>query len=301
MKKFFLLFIKWILIGVCWLVTLLPYGIRKFLGNLLGYLWFDALRIRRSIILENLKIAFPELGERERIRLGRASCKNLGQGLMEFFWFPVLSPKKHSKLFNIEGREYLEQAEKKDKGVCLLTLHLGNGDMATAGLAVHGIKIYIISKFFEIQWINDIWFGLRRKLGTEFIPPRNSSYAILKALKKKARVAFVNDQFMGPPVGTQVRFFGKETGAAMGLAVIVSRTKAPVVPIYTFRDDKGVTQIRFEPEISFEEKETHEATIAHMTQVYTDKIEELVRRHPDQWLWVHRRWKVFRDSRKAKG
>lgn len=279
------------------ILKILPVQLRFFLGDLIGWLWFDVLRVRRVVVLDNLKIAFPDWTRQQRIKVGRQSVCNLGRGLIEVLTLPALSRENlnDKELFKVEGEHYLTEALEKGRGAFLLTLHLGNGDMAIAGLALHDIPLTVVSKIFKVQWLNDFWFNVRSRLGTEFIPPRNSSYEILKALKKKKTIGFVLDQFMGPPIGVRTQFFGKETGTAMGLAVMVKRSKAPVVPIYFYREDDGTTVIRFEKEIPFEEKESKDETIRHMTQTYTDKIESIVRLYPEQWMWVHKRWKEFRD------
>ena len=243
--------------------------------------------------MENLQRAFPEKSKSERFQIGRRSFLNMGRNLTEYAFFPFLEPSFLDGV-HFAGLENIDRALEENKGVCLVSLHLGNGDLAGAVLALKGYSLVLISKIFKIQWINEVWFGLRQRVGVQFIPPRNSSYAILKALKKNEVVVFVMDQFMGPPIGAQVNFFGYETGAALGLAVIAQRSQAPVVPIYTFRDDKGKTHIYVEPEIPFVEK--GDKGLAYMTQVYTDWVEEKVRERPEQWMWLHRRWKKFQES-----
>ena len=101
------------------------------------------------------------------------------------------------------------------------------------------------------------------------------------------------DQFTGPPIGTKVKFFGHETGAALGLAVIAQRSQAPVVPVYNFRDEEGMIHVCVEPEIPF--IKTKGESLNHMTQVYTDWVEEKVKEKPEHWMWLHRRWKKFQD------
>ncbi len=262
------------------------------LGKALGVLWFDILRIRRKTIFENLERAFPNKSDKEKKQIARASCTNLGMVYVEFMRMRFLNENKLDQ-FEVFGLEHLLEAQKKEKGVCLLTLHLGNGDYACAGFSLMGHPVVLISKEFKVKWINEAWFGMRSRLGTSFIKPRRSSYDILKSLKNKKTVVFVMDQFMGPPIGVETTFFGHPTGSAMGLAVMAQRSKAPVVPIYTCRTKEGKTQIHFSKEIPMQEKESKEETIAFMTQVYQDKLEEFVRKHPDQWMWVHRRWKPF--------
>jgi KDO2-lipid IV(A) lauroyltransferase len=153
----------------------------------------------------------------------------------------------------------------------------------------------LISKEFKSRWLNDLWFGMRRKHGTRFIAPEKSSFEILRALRRNELVVFVLDQFMGPPIGVRTRFFGKETGTAMGCALMADRTHSPVVPCYTYRKEDGRHVMVFEKPIEFLDHGLRDQNIAVMTQIYTDKIEAIVRKHPGQWMWIHRRWKEFRE------
>ena len=194
---------------------------------------------------------------------------------------------------HFKGLENMDRALEKKRGVCLISLHLGNCDLAGVLLAMKGYQLVVISKVFKTQWLNKAWFGLRERVGIKFIPPRNSSYAILKALKGNKVVAFVMDQFMGPPIGGKVKFFGHETGAALGLSVMAQRSQAPVIPVYIFRDERGETHLHVEPEIPFVGE--GDGACAQMTQVYTDWVEEKVKERPEHWMWLHRRWKEFKD------
>ncbi len=223
----------WLGKGLAFIIQALPYSLQKFLGHSLGYLWFDILRIRRDVIFKNLNIAFPDWDENKKTAVGRQSCHNLGMTLIEFCRIPFVSEKTRDQ-FIIEGLDRLEAAKAKGKGVIFLTLHLGNIDWAATGMAVYDIPLTIISKEFSIRWINDLWFSVRRQLGTKFIAPRNSSITILRALKAGENVVFVLDQYMGPPIGIKTRFFGVETGTAMGLAILAGRSQAPVLPVYTY-------------------------------------------------------------------
>lgn len=275
------------------LLSLLPYRVQLFFGKCIGWLWFDVIRLRRQIVLDNLKLAFPDMSLKERIRLGRKSVENTGTTFIEFLRIFHLT-KKDKESFSFEGLENLRAAQAKGRGVLILTQHIGNGDWATVGLALNGIPLYVITKAFKMKSVNDVWFQARRNIGTKLIGDRNTSYAILKALKKNGVVAFMLDQFMGPPIGVKTRFFGVETGTAMGLAVLARRSKASVVPVYTYRKPSGHTIVHFDPEIEFIESDNPEDTIRDMTQIYCDKVEEYVRKFPEQWMWVHRRWKKYK-------
>ncbi len=284
-REFFRLVLRDIIRGLIW-----P------LGSLLGILWIDVLRIRRKVAVDNVALAFPEWSRAEQVRVARASLRHMGRTLFEFMLFPVLRPRDLEALFVFKGEENITKSLEAKKGVLMLSLHLGNGDLAVAALSQKGWSISLISKLFKAKWLNDFWFGLRAKHGTKFIAPERSSFEILRALKANRIVAFVLDQFMGPPVGCKTKFFGVETGTAMGLALMAERTGAPVVPSYNYRDRLGHWVIVFDEPIPWRDlgpKASRDENIAAMTQVYTDKIEEIIRQHPEQWMWIHRRWKRF--------
>lgn len=284
-----------IFVGWAFVVYKSPQWIQRFMGRLVGTLWFDILRIRRQVAIENVKRAFPNISEKRATQIARASLLHMGRTLVEFNHMFFYNDKKFSDYFEFENREFYEEALAEGKGVLMLGLHLANGDFGISALSGRGYKIHLISKRFKTQWLDKLWFGVRGKHGTQFISPRKSSFEILKALKAKSTVIFVLDQFMGPPLGVRTQFFGHETGTAFGLALFAQKTGVPVVPCHTYRRDDGKTVICFEPPIDFEEKDSKKQTLQFMTQKYTDKIEEIIRRHPEQWMWIHRRWKEFRD------
>lgn len=270
-----------------------PKFIQKGLGYFLGILWFDVFRIRREVALENLEIAFPEKTSQERVHIARSSVLEMGRCFVEYINMYFYEKEQVDTYFRFENLGLLESALAHQRGVLILGLHLSNGDFGITGLSSRGYGLHVISKVMTSQWLDRLWFSIRKKHGVEFIAPRKSAFDILKALKKKESVVFVLDQFMGPPLGVETEFFGKKTGTAFGLALFSEKTKAPVLPCFTYRDSEGFLVIRFEEEIPLETKETRDLTLQFMTQKYTDKIEDIIRRYPKQWMWIHRRWKVF--------
>lgn len=273
--------------GTSFLLFHSPPFVRLGLAYLLAFLWFDLFRIRREVVLANIATAFPELSERDRVRMGRQSMRHLALNFIEYTYLPFLSAKNVDRFFEFRGLEVLEQALAKEKGALLLTLHLGHGDLATAALAIKGYPMVLVSKAFKLKWLNDLWFGMREKVGVRFVPARNSSYALLKALKKNSAVIIPLDQFTGPPIGVRTTFFGKETGTAAGLSVMSQRSGAPVVSVYCFRKPDGRHVVNFVREISVE------GATERVTQGFNDELESFVRNHPEQWMWLHKRWKRF--------
>jgi KDO2-lipid IV(A) lauroyltransferase len=267
-----------------------PQFVRRFFGVCLACLWFDFLRIRRKVILDNLKIAFPEWTEKQRVQCARRSLQHMGWNLIDYSIMPHLNPKNLDKYFVFHGIEKPYEALKEGKGLLILTLHLGYGDMALAGLSVHGLPIAMVSKEFKLKWLNDLWFGMRGKYGMTFIPPRNSSFALLKALKSKRMVVIPNDQFTGPPIGVRTTFFGKETGTAAGLSIMADRSGAPVLSTYVYRLPDGRHSIHF---MNFMNTKGEPQAV---TQAFNDELEKFVRLYPDQYMWLHKRWKKFVEN-----
>ncbi len=271
-----------------------PAWVRRGLGNFLAFLWFDFLRIRRQVVLNNIAIAFPSMSLSDRVRVGRKSLQALGQVFVEYSFLPYLSKNNYESLIRFENAELMEQKLAQGKGVLLLTLHMGHGDLACAAMSLKGWPVVMVSKTFKLKLLNDLWFGMRERLGTRFIPPRDSAYPLLKALKSGSAVIIPLDQFTGPPIGVRSRFFGVETGTGAGLAVMAERSGAPVVVVYTYRDEQGKHVLHFVCEVPVPRNQAKdpEAT-ARVTQRFNDELEKLVRLHPEQWMWIHKRWKKF--------
>jgi len=270
-----------------------PKRLRWAFGVFLGFLWFDVLKLRRWTVLKNLTIAFPDESHATRMRIARASMHYLCYGFAEFCLMPFMTKKMVEKDFIFHGIENYERAKAQGKGILMMSLHIGNGDVGIAALALKGVNVHIISKKFKNNFMNQLWFGTREKMGTKFLEPHGSSLAfdILRICRKKEAVVFVIDQFMGKPYGILTTFFGKPTGTAYGLALFAMKTKAPVLPIYTYRDAELRTHVVFEEEIQVEKIEDKDLQIRLMTQKYNDRIESIIRKHREQWMWVHRRWK----------
>jgi len=269
-----------------------PAWVRSALAWSLTLLWFDVLRIRRKVVLQNVALAFPDWEPSQRVKVARTSLWHWALNFVEYSFLPWLKRENVDSHFEFYNLELLDKALSKGKGVLLLTLHMGNGDLGCVGLALRGYPMVMVSKFFKAKWLNDLWFGMRERAGMRFIPPRNSSYALLKGLKGGGVVVIPLDQFTGPPIGVRTTFFGVETGTAAGLAVMADRSGAPVLAAYTMRTPSGRHAVRFEREILEAQGKSH--TPEQVTQIFNDELEKIVRRHPDQWMWLHRRWKRFK-------
>lgn len=284
--------IGWLGRAISFVLFHAPASVRRGLGNTLAFLWFDFFRLRRELVMDNLRIAFPKMDEAERVKIGRESLRTLGLNFVEYCYLPWLTRANYTNYFRFENPQLMEEALSRGKGVLLVTAHLGHGDLACAAMSLRGWPIIMVSKFFKLRWLNDMWFGMRERLGTKFIAPRDSSYALLKGLKSGAAVVIPLDQFTGPPIGVRTTFFGHETGTAAGLAVMAERSGAPVLAVYTYRDSEGKHVLVYDKEIVVPPSRDR-ASAERVTQEMNNELERFVRLHPGQWMWIHRRWKKF--------
>ncbi len=278
--------------------SILPRPILRKMGSWVGFLWFDVFGFRKDVIFSNLDIAFPNMPSYEKYKIGRESVYQLGYNFSEFFVIPSLDQKWIDKNAVVHGWENVQTAQAQGKGIFFLTLHVGNGDLGANVVVMKGQPLKIITKVFKTKWFNDLWFSVRGAKGVQYIDAHspNNAFEILKALKKNEGVVFVLDQYMGPPYGIKTKFFGKDTGTAYGLALFVQKSKAPVLPIYTYQGPDGKIHIVIEPPVDIQDclGEDKDETILNLTQRFCEKTEEIIRKHPEQWMWVHRRWKEFR-------
>lgn len=290
MRYLGVLFLKFISL----LIWISPRKLQLFYGDLFAYLWFDVLRIRRKVIFDNLEIAFPGMEMKEKIRIGRSSLKNMGRSLVEYFMFPYINKDNIDDYFECSSWPNYEKVIQNNKGCLILSLHIGSYDFFAAYLAIKGMDIRLISKEMRNKNLNDLWFGIRESMGVKFISDRKAKFEIIKGLKEKAAVGFIIDQFAGPPIGIKSEFMGVTTGTAYGLALYHLWTKAPVVPMYNYRRFDNKIEAIIGDSIELEEKDTRDETILHMTNKYNKVLEKIIREHPEQWLWVHKRWKEFK-------
>lgn len=279
------------------LFHLLPVSVRHFLSEVLTWIWWDVLQVRKLVVHRNLRIAFRTWTREERLALGRRSIQHLSGNLWDLLLVPAADEKWAEKNVKWFGEEHLKAALAQGKGVLLLGMHMDSGDMAATCLALRGYRIHLITKRFKSKLTDWLWFALRKKPGVSYMEAHGSktAYDVLSALKKNEIVVFVNDQQMGPPYGIKARFFGRSTGTAFGLALFALKTGAPIIPLYILRQPDWTQHVMVEAELRYDFAETlsRDEKVQALTQLVTDQIESIVRRWPESWMWVHRRWKDF--------
>ena len=259
----------------------------------LAFIWVDLFQLRKSVVYANLDLAFPDLTIDQRKVIYKKSIKTLARSFFEVIQIPYLTDSWIEKNVIFHGLENIDPS----KSILFLTLHIGSGDLGAAVISRKIMPISLISKRFRNTFIDEFWFSLRGRSQTEFINAhgKQNAFEILKALKKNHGVIFVLDQFMGKPYGVETNFFGHKTGTAYGLALFAAKTERPVVPLYTYWGEDQKMHIVFKPavDLSVFQNDNSEDKYQKMTQKFNKDIEDIIRSRPEQWMWVHRRWKDF--------
>ena len=264
---------------------------------LAGRLLYRLLPLRRRVILENLRRVFGAgVPEGEIVRLAQAHYAHLWRLAGEFVRFRWLSAEKKSALIRVDNVEALARALERGKGVLILTGHFGNFEVATiAGLRhfphMRG-RFHFVRRAIRPRWLDALVNRRFRQGGFGVLGKRGSLDAILERLEAGDLVVFPFDQHASPPDGIAVDFFGHPAGTFKSLAIMALATGAPVVPASSWREPDGSHVLRFEEALPLIECDKVNEEIRRNTRAYNAILEILVLRHPEQWFWVHRRWKL---------
>jgi len=260
---------------------------------------YQLLPLRRQVVLDNLRRVYDTVDAGEIERLAQAHYGHLGRLLWEFVWFPWLPRQRRLAMVRVENVDALLAAHAQGKGVLILTGHFGNFEVATAaGLAqfpqAQG-RFHFVRRPIRPEWLDRLVTRRFRKAGFGVLPKRGGLEAILDRLGAGDLVVFPFDQHASRKDGVLVEFFGHPAGTFRSLAVIALSTGAPVLPASSWREPGGQHVLRFEaPLAPIEHPDANEA-IRLNTRAYNRALERMIVRHPEQWWWVHRRWKAWPD------
>ena len=271
-------------------LSLLPPKIIEAMGGGIGFL-FIKFGFRQRIVRENFRRAFPDADAVFLRELESKNYRHYGRLLLEFLRSFCGFGRFLERHCIIEGEENLREALKKGKGVLVMTAHLGNWEVLPShGSHVLKVPVTMVTKRLKPAWFHDLAEGARGSLGTRMAYEPRTLQTVLHALRRREIVGFAIDQFAGSPVGARVPFFDIPVGTNTVLAVLAQRTGAPVVPGFALRLPGGRFRIVFLPELPVVQGKD-EASIIAATANYNLLVEEWVRKFPDQWMWIHRRWK----------
>ena len=249
-------------------------------------------RLRR-VGMRNLALAFPEKSESERARILRGEFVSLGRQLAEVCHFPQYTPGNVEQVVVYDGLENYENAYAHGKGVLFLTGHFGGWELSAFTHSMHGHRMHVVMRPMDNVYLDRLIRRYRTMHGNKTVDKDDFVRGLLAAMKAGEVVGILMDTNMTPPQGIFVDFFGIQACTASGLARIALRTHAAVVPTFTIWDrELGKYRLRFDPALELIRTGDLEADIKANTQMFTKRIEDYVRKYPDQWLWVNRRWKT---------
>ena len=262
-------------------------------ANILAYLLYRlacTFGIRRNVALTNLGIAYPESDLSWRREVVKKLYCNLSLSVMEFLIL-TKNPKVVSKwVTKVEGEEHLENLSKSGRGAVLLTAHMGNWELLAAWLACKGYPLVAGVRDPNDVHVSKLLACYRKDLGVETIPKKSLLLKGAKLLKQGKFIGILADQDGGTD-GIRVSFMGKVASTVGGPAALSLLTKAPVVPIVSYRIAPYEHEILVLPPIEPLYELPREEAIGEMTIKFNDILEGFIRRSPEQWLWLHRRWR----------
>lgn len=272
-------------------------GIR--LGGWIGTLLFYLLRRERARSLESLKIAFGvSKAERDLNEIMKKSFQNLGKGLIEILNFQSLSEDEINALVTIEGEEYLKEAEADGNGTILITGHIGNWELMAAVLSVRGYPLHVIAAPLYDPRIDEWIVRLRARFDIETISrgSPSSSKKILGVLRKKEILGLLIDQDTQAN-GVFVNFFNKKAYTPGGAAQLALKSGATTLMCFVTRLPNNRHRINIEKPMTLTQTDDHQKDVEVNTARFTSRIEEHIKQYPDQWVWMHRRWKTKPEDR----
>ncbi|MBW8065106.1 MAG: 4'-phosphopantetheinyl transferase superfamily protein [Nitrospira sp.] len=263
---------------------------------LVGKLMYYLLPIRRRIVLSNLRLVFGDkVPEMEIVRLAQAFYAHLARFVFEFLRIPWLSAEQRTSLLRVENIEAILRAAEQGKGVLVLTGHLGNWELATvvgmANFPQYRGRFYIPRKPLNPAWLNALVIKRFHRAGLGVLPKKGAIDAILDQLAAEDAVVFILDQHAAGRDGVEVDLFGHPARTFRSLATIALSTGAPVVPAASWREPDGHHVLRFEEALPVIEHDAPDEAIRANTRAYNAALERFILRHPEQWFWLHRRWK----------
>ncbi len=266
-------------------------------------LFYTLVPFRRQVVLDNLRRVYGAVADEAEIaRLAQAHYGHLGRLLWEFLRAPFQSQQQRKDMVRVDNLQALLDAHALGKGVLVLTGHFGNFEVATtAGLSsfpqAKG-RFHFVRRPIRPEWLDRLVTRRFRQAGFGVLPKRGGLDAILERLAAGDLVVFPFDQHAQRKDGVKVEFFGHPAGTLRSLAVIALSTGAPVVPASCWREDPTHHVLRFEAALTAVEHADVNEAIRLNTRAFNQALERLIVRRPEQWWWVHRRWKEWPARRR---
>jgi Kdo2-lipid IVA lauroyltransferase/acyltransferase len=274
-------------------IRLLPRGLARAIGAVIGAIAYRALGRLRQVGLRNLVMAFPEMTAKEREAILRSEYRNLGLLMAEFCKMPDYTAATASRFIRYEGLENYLSARERGNGVLVLTGHLGAWELSSFYHSLMGMPMGMVIRRLDNPLVDAFVNRIRCLRGNRVIHKDDFARGLIASMRAGETVGILMDTNMTPPQGVFVPFFGVPACTASGMARIAAKTGAAVVPGFLLWEESERRYVlHFGEELEVVHTGDAEQDALINTATFTTAIEGYVRRYPEQWLWVHRRWKT---------
>ncbi|MBI4231248.1 MAG: lysophospholipid acyltransferase family protein [Planctomycetes bacterium] len=265
-------------------------------GTCLGWFWCYVVPVRCALARAQVRATLG-VGAREAGRIVRSACVETARNTLELMaWRRFLHVRKGVPWYGIEGLGNLEGAFARGRGILLLTGHIGNFDLVACCEARRGLPVHILSKRLKSGGANAWWMATRALLGVRILPDDAPLAPALEALRRNEVVALVLDQHSREERAVESPFLGTPARTSSALATLAVRSGAAIVPCFIHRKPDGTHLVEYLPPVEPARDGGARARIEATTRLCLAVLERQIRKHPGQWLWMHRRWKD-RDGR----
>ena len=288
---------EWLEYAAVWVLLkkleLLPRPVSRWAAVVWARMLYAALPKLRRTAQVNLRLAFPEWTEERRREVERGMVRNLGWMAAEFARLPLYKKENIENYVVLDGHENFLEAHRRGKGVLVLTGHLGAWELSSHAHALYGYPLHFMARPIDNARVDALVNRYRCLSGNAPIFKNESARAMLKILKDGGTIGILADQNTLPAEGAFVDFFGTAACTTTGIARVALHTDTAVVPGYLVWDETiGKYRLRFEPALELMRSGDAEKDVVTNTQRFTKVIEGIVRAYPEQWVWVHARWKI---------
>ena len=273
-------------------LVLLPRPLYLSMGRLLGRIAYAIDGRHRSIAIDNLRRSFRDRPAQQIEAIARRVFENLGMNFIEFLMLPWIKEDNLKRYVDFRNIEYLDRIRGKDGGFILLTAHFGNWELLCHAMGLKGYRGYIVVREDENPFFQALLKRWRERSGNRTIHKRRAMRRLIKALTRGEPVGILLDQNVARREGVFVDFFGRPACTNKGLALLALATGAKVVPVFIRRRDDGRHIIEVLEALDTVTTGDRERDVLTNTRRFTQIIEGYIRRYPDQWFWVHQRWKT---------
>jgi KDO2-lipid IV(A) lauroyltransferase len=275
------------------IIAQIPKGYLLFFGKILGNLLYCLAVRQRRIVNRNLRFSLVATSQQQIQSMAKKIFQNFAITILEFLQMSCLSKQELISKVHVEGEEILIEAAAKKKGIVLITAHLGNYEMvAQCAPCLLGLQLSAVAKSMRNVWLNRFIHNLRTRFGNKIIYKKGALPEMMQTLRRGAMVGILMD-ISRRFDGVEVNFFGRRATATPAAVLLGLRCKSPIITGFCYRNPKGQLIAQVEPPVEIRRTGDLRSDLQFTTQLITDRVERAIRRHPEQWNWMLKRWKDF--------